>query len=122
MRSIILGTLLLVSLRAHSQFISAELGVDGLTCSMCARSVEMSIRRLPFVKEVTVDLRATTMKVEFKRAAGDIEKLASSVMTPGSPSDLSGHPTSSTICLRRRCLLHSGWSIVRFCRNGQEDP
>ena len=84
MKSILLGALLLVSLRAHSQFTSAELGVDGLTCSMCARSVEMSIRRLPFVKEVTVDLRATTMKVEFKKGQPvNIEKLASSVDDAG---------------------------------------
>src|SRR5262245_20629316 len=81
---VLLGAIFLSSLRADAQFTSAELGVDGLTCSMCARSVEMSIRQLPFVQDVTVNLRTTTMKVVFKKAQPvDIEKLAIAVDDAG---------------------------------------
>jgi copper chaperone CopZ len=84
MKYLLLFTFLAVAVRANAQFTSAELGVDGLTCSMCARSVEMSIRRLPFVQDVTVNLRTTTMKVVFKKGEPvDIEKLATSVDDAG---------------------------------------
>jgi len=83
---IILGILLTVLLTytAQAQFISAELGVDGLTCSACTRSVEMSIRKLDFVKDVQMDLDNTKGIITFKDGANvDIEKLAKAVINAG---------------------------------------
>ena len=44
----------------------AEIGVDGLTCSLCTRSVEMSLLRLDFVDRVEMDLETTAGKIYFK--------------------------------------------------------
>lgn len=42
-----------------AQFREIRIGVDGLTCSQCTRSVEMQLRRLAFVDRVTMDLDST---------------------------------------------------------------
>ena len=47
---------LLTSIGVKAQFISAEIGIDGLTCSACTRSAEMSIRKLPFVADVKMNI------------------------------------------------------------------
>ena len=50
----------------YSQFLSAEIGVDGLTCSQCQRSVEMGLRKLDFIDDVQVNLDHTDGKIIFK--------------------------------------------------------
>ncbi|MEJ1242207.1 heavy metal-associated domain-containing protein [Chryseolinea sp. T2] len=74
-----------------AQFKSATIGVDGLTCSMCSLSVEKSIRKLPFVKDVIIDLNTTVAVVEFSDASGvEMRKLIKSVRDAGfSVRDLS---------------------------------
>jgi cation transport ATPase len=52
-----------------AQFGWAQIGVDGLTCSACTRSVEMSIRKLNFVDTVTMNLEHTEGKIIFKKNA-----------------------------------------------------
>ncbi len=56
---------LLFSCNSKAQFTSAELGVDGLTCSACTRSVELSIRKLDFVKDVQMNLDNTVGQITF---------------------------------------------------------
>jgi copper chaperone CopZ len=69
---------------SHAQFVSAELGINGLTCSACARSVEMSIRKLDFVKDVKMNLDNTDGVITFKTGATiSIEKLAKAVIDAG---------------------------------------
>jgi len=74
---------------AHSagfsqQFKKVEIGVDGLTCSMCTRSVEMNIRKLDFVDSVKMDLTNTNGVVLFKKGATiEIEKIAKAVRDAG---------------------------------------
>jgi len=46
------------------QIKRVELGIDGLTCSQCMRSVEIALRKQPGVEAVQVDLQATTAYVE----------------------------------------------------------
>ena len=41
-------------------------GVNGLTCSQCSRSVEMSIRRLGFVDSVSMNLENTEGRIYLK--------------------------------------------------------
>ncbi|WP_313989213.1 heavy metal-associated domain-containing protein [Xanthocytophaga flavus] len=43
-----------------------EIGIDGLTCSLCSRSVEMSLRKLDFVQTVYMDLEKTQGRIYFK--------------------------------------------------------
>lgn len=76
---------LLFALKAQAasiQFVS--IGVDGLTCSMCTRSVEMSIRKLDFVDSVVMDLENTNGKVYLQEGVSpDFRKLAKAVTDAG---------------------------------------
>lgn len=53
------------ALPANAQFVSATIGVDGLTCSSCSYGVERAIRKLEFVSDVKTDLNAATAQVSF---------------------------------------------------------
>jgi copper chaperone CopZ len=52
--------------RAEAQFQKAGLGINGLTCSQCSRSVEMQLRKLSFVQDVRMDLEHTEGVITFK--------------------------------------------------------
>ncbi len=60
---VILVTFCLCACRA--QFVFAVVGVDGLTCSLCARMVENSLLKLDFIQEVHMDLNAVEAVVKF---------------------------------------------------------
>jgi copper chaperone CopZ len=69
---------------SKAQFVSAELGVGGLTCSACTKAVEMSIRKLDFVQDVQMNLENTTGKITFKAGALIyIDKIAKAVENAG---------------------------------------
>ncbi len=60
------------------------IGVNGLTCSACTRSVELSIRKLNFVKDVNMNLENTEGKIVFYDSLdADIEKVAKAVENAG---------------------------------------
>lgn len=62
----------------------ADVGVDGLTCSMCSRSVEMSLRRLDFVDKVVMSLEATEGRIFFKPDMPiDLNAIAKAVVNAG---------------------------------------
>lgn len=48
----------------HAQDV--RIGVNGLTCSQCTRSVEMQLRKLDFVKDVKMDLEHTNGAIVLK--------------------------------------------------------
>ncbi|HRP89575.1 MAG TPA: heavy metal-associated domain-containing protein [Edaphocola sp.] len=67
-----------------AQFSNAEVGIIGLTCSQCSRSVEMAMKKLPFVKTIDMDLESTTVLVQFSNKHPiDFKKLAQSVRDAG---------------------------------------
>ena len=71
-------------LQTKAQFSDAEIGVNGLTCSQCSRSVEFSIKKLDFVKDVQMDLEHTQGKIIFKPGMKVyIEKIARAVEEAG---------------------------------------
>lgn len=71
-------------LTVQGQFTKADIGVNGLTCSQCSRSVEMSLKRLTFVASVSMDLQDPTAHVIFKRGAAiDPDKLAAAITDAG---------------------------------------
>jgi len=41
---------------AKAQFTKAELQVSGLTCSMCSKATEKSLRTLGFIGDIKADL------------------------------------------------------------------
>jgi copper chaperone CopZ len=76
--------LLLFNLNSIAAFKSAMVGVNGLTCSACTRSVEMAIRKLDFVKDVQMNLENTEGKIIFRDSLDiDIEKVAQAVVNAG---------------------------------------
>ncbi len=76
--------ILLGNLTATAQVIKAEIGIDGLTCSMCSRSTEMSIRKLSFVEDMKMDLESTTGEIFFKKNTEiSFEKIVQAVKDAG---------------------------------------
>jgi len=68
----------------HAQYKEAEIGINGLTCSQCSRSVELRIRKLAFVKDVQMNLEHTEGRVFFKEGEKvEIGKIASAVKDAG---------------------------------------
>jgi copper chaperone CopZ len=58
---------------AKAQFVKADLQVSGLTCSMCSKATEKSLRTLPFIGDIKTDLNRNLFTITFK---------------PGTPVDL----------------------------------
>lgn len=59
--------ILFVTVNIKAQFISANLKVDGLTCSMCSKSVHKALASLNFIDSIIPDLETTRFKVYFKK-------------------------------------------------------
>jgi len=69
---------------SYSQVSQAVVGVDGFTCSLCAKGVEEQFRSLDFVKSVKVDLLKATFTITFSKGAKiDINKLRDGVTDGG---------------------------------------
>lgn len=85
MKKILLLVCFILSLEGFAQqFKTAEVGVDGLTCSMCTRSTELSIRKLDFVDSVKMDLTNTNGIIYFKKGSEvKLEKIAKAVRDAG---------------------------------------
>ena len=61
-----------------------DFGVNGLTCSMCSRSVEMSLKRLDFIDNVVMDLETTEGRIFFKpNLPIDLHSIARAVVNSG---------------------------------------
>ncbi len=68
----------------QAQFVSAEVAIDGFTCSMCALGVEKSILQLDFVAEMKMDLNTSTAKISFrKNKPVSIHKIADKILDAG---------------------------------------
>ncbi len=68
----------------QAQFVSANVEVAGLTCSLCSNSVEKSIRQLDFVQDIEVNLNDNISEVTFKPGKKvDIGALAQKVQDAG---------------------------------------
>lgn len=73
-----------MSFNAKANYTWIQVGVNGLTCSQCSRSVEMSIRKLDFVQDVIMNLENTESKIILKAGVKvDIKKIAKAVVDAG---------------------------------------
>lgn len=81
----VLGLLfVLITTQASAQFRQASIGVNGLTCSQCSRSVEMQLRKLDFVSDVTMDLEHKNGVLHFKSNSNvDMDAIARAVKDAG---------------------------------------
>jgi copper chaperone CopZ len=69
---------------ANAQFTKAELQVSGLTCSMCSKATEKSLRSLDFIGDVKPDLNRNVFTITFKKDVPvNFDKLSSKVQSAG---------------------------------------
>lgn len=54
---------------ARAQFIKAELQVSGLTCSICSKATEKSLRSLGFISDIKTDLNRNVFVLTFNNSA-----------------------------------------------------
>jgi copper chaperone CopZ len=81
---VVVGILFALITQSFAGIKWVDIGVDGLTCSMCSRSVEMSIRRLDFVEKVEMSLETTEGRIYFKNDTPiNLAELAKAVVNAG---------------------------------------
>lgn len=57
--------IMLFAAESNAQIKQAVIGVDGFTCSLCAKGVEGQLKSLDYVKSVKTDLKKTTFTLTF---------------------------------------------------------
>lgn len=55
--------------KSFAQFTTAELQVSGLTCSMCSKATEKSLRTLSFIESIKPDLNKNLFMITFKKGS-----------------------------------------------------
>ena len=69
---------------ANAQFTKAELQVSGLTCSMCSKATEKSLRTLDFISDIKVDLNRNLFLISFKKDAQvNFDQISKKVQSAG---------------------------------------
>ena len=72
------------SLAMHAQFTNASLQASGLTCSMCSKAVKVALEKVPFVKQVNVNIRNQEYAITFKdNSNADFDALKKAVEDAG---------------------------------------
>ncbi|MFN5133792.1 MAG: heavy-metal-associated domain-containing protein [Chitinophagaceae bacterium] len=69
MKYLIIALLLCFTVSVHAQFKTAKLQALGLTCAMCSNAITKSLKTIPFVESVDVDLKNTSYELKFKEGA-----------------------------------------------------
>jgi copper chaperone CopZ len=64
--AILLTLLLLTAAIAKAQFTKAELQVSGLSCALCAKATEKSLKNLPYITDIKPDLMRNIFVITFK--------------------------------------------------------
>ena len=76
--------LLITTISAKAQFTKAELQVSGLTCSMCSKATEKSLRTLEFIGDIKVDLNRNIFLITFKKDAPvNLDQISKKVQNAG---------------------------------------
>jgi copper chaperone CopZ len=69
---------------AKAQFIKADLQVSGLTCSMCSKATEKSLRTLNFIGDIKVDLNKNVFVITFKKDVPvNVDQISKKVQNAG---------------------------------------
>lgn len=67
-----------------AQITQVSMGVNGLTCSQCSRSVYNALTKLEFIENVEMDLNETIAHITFKpQAKPDFDAMATAVVKAG---------------------------------------
>ncbi|MFD0795536.1 heavy-metal-associated domain-containing protein [Mucilaginibacter litoreus] len=76
--------LLISAFAAKAQPTKAELQVSGLTCSLCAKTTEKSLKALPFISDIKADLIRNVYMITFKNDVPvDFEQISKKVKSSG---------------------------------------
>ncbi len=99
---------------ARAQFQAVYVAVNGLTCSQCSRTVELKIRKLPFVADVQMNLQHTEGKVLLKKdKKASMEQIAQAVVDAGfSVRSLQADLKTDDIAISASCFNYSGDQYV----------
>lgn len=91
------------------QISKAEVQVNGLTCSMCSRATETSLKSLGFIERITPDLNRNLFILTFKAGQQvDIDQIKDKVEDAGfSVGDL-----SATIHFKETLVDESGLAVL----------
>ena len=65
--SLFLACSLLIQVKSKAQFVSATLGINGLTCSLCSYNVEQEISKLEYVETIKMDLNQNIAQIKFAK-------------------------------------------------------
>ncbi len=69
---------------ANAQFTKAELQVSGLTCSMCSKATEKSLRTLGFISDIKADLNRNVFLITFKKDVPvNLDQISKKVQSAG---------------------------------------
>lgn len=69
MKYLIVVLFLCFAVSVQAQFKTAKLQALGLTCAMCSNAITKSLKTIPFVETVEVDLKSTSYELKFKEGA-----------------------------------------------------
>ncbi len=76
--------MLLSTAQTNAQIKELLVGVDGFTCSLCAKGVEGQFNALDFVGSVETDLKNTTFTIRFKdKAVVNLKEIREAVTDGG---------------------------------------
>jgi len=69
---------------ANAQFTKAELQVSGLTCALCAKATEKSLKTLPFIGDIKPDLMRNIFVLTFKSGESvNLDQISKKVQDAG---------------------------------------
>ncbi|RYE24980.1 MAG: heavy-metal-associated domain-containing protein [Sphingobacteriaceae bacterium] len=81
---ILLAVLAISISSAKAQFVKADLQVSGLTCSMCSKATEKSLRTLTFISDIKPDLNKNLFVITFKKDVPvNLESISKKVQDAG---------------------------------------
>jgi copper chaperone CopZ len=67
-----------------AQISQIKVGVDGVTCSMCSKGTERSIKKLAFINNVVMDLNTTEAAITVKQGSqADFKAIAEAIKDAG---------------------------------------
>ena len=98
-----------------------KLDVVGMTCSACVAHVEKSVRKLPGVNSVQVNLLTNSMSVDFDEGELDLDKIIESVQDAGYeafpkelPSEKSSEKKQDWVQLEQNEMRRRWWISFAF--------
>jgi len=98
------------------QITKAELQVNGLTCSMCSRATETSLKSLDFIETVRADLNKNIFVLTFKaNQSVNLDEIRNKVQDAGfSIGDLSATINFNNTVVNDSGLAQSGGQFFQF--------